>query len=125
MAKLGTTSILGIMVVGLGAIAFITNPGETEYEDYANATLTNHLKEKVCPQAIEDFGVWLGGQCNILVDTASPYLTKVIAQQTERQNFFLFSIYQADLPLPSPLPTYHVETIGILGNFYIYQAQEL
>ena len=125
MAKLGTASVLGIVLIGLSAIAFVTNPGETEYEDYANLTLTNHLKDRVCPQAIEDLGEWIGGQCNLLVDTASPYLTKVIAQQTERKNFFLFSIYQADLPLPSPLPTYHLETLGIFGNFYVYQAKEL
>ena len=125
MAKSTTAGVLGIVALGLGAIALITNPGEIEYKEYANITLRTHLKDKVCPRAIEDLGAWLGGQCNLLVDTASPYLTQVIAQQTERQNFFLFSIYQADLPLPSPLPTYHVETIGILGNFYTYQAQKL
>ena len=79
----------------------------------------------VCTQAAEDLGSWLEGQCHILITTASPYLTEVISQQTKRQNFLLFSIYQADLSLPSPLAEYHLSTMGILGNFYIYQAKKL
>ena len=125
MAKFKTTGVLGIMMLGLGAIAFVTNPGEAKYRKYAQAALKNQLKEQVCSQATEKLGAWLEGQCNILVDTASPHLAQVIGQQTQRQNFLLLSIYQADLPLPSPLPTYHVETLGIFGNFYTYEAKEL
>lgn len=125
MAKIVKGSIFGIGLLGLGAIALITNPGETGYQKYAEATLKTHFKDKVCAEVIEDLGVWLEGQCRILVDIASPNLSQVVTQQTKRQNFFLFSIYQADLPLPSPLPSYNVETIGILGNFYTYQAKKL
>ena len=125
MAKVKTTGTLGMVLLGLGAIAFVTNPGEAEYKRYANQTLKTHLKNKVCPQAKQELGAWAEGQCNLLVDAASPYLTEVVARQTQRQNFLLFSIYQADLSLPDPLPAYHIETIGILGNYYTYQAQEL
>lgn len=115
----------GIIALGIGAIAFITNPGEQDYKRYANTTIQSKLKDVVCTQAAEDLGSWLEGQCHILITTASPYLTEVISQQTKRQNFFLFSIYQADLSLPSPLSEYHLSTMGILGNFYIYQAKKL
>ena len=125
MAKLKTTSVLGAMLLGIGAIAFVTNPGRAGYEQYANDTLKTKVKAEVCSEAATDLGAWAKGQCSILVDTASPYLSQIISQQTQRQNFFLFSIYQADLALPSPLPTYHVETIGILGNFYTYQADKV
>ena len=125
MAKIGKGSIFGIGILGLGAIALITNPGEAGYQKYAEETLKNHFKDKVCDEVSKDLGAWLEGQCQILVDIASPNLSQVVSQQTKRQNFFLFSIYQADFPLPSPLPKYHVETIGILGNFYTYQAKKL
>ena len=125
MAKIGKGSIFGIGILGLGAIALITNPGEAGYQKYAEATLKNHFKDKVCDEVSKDLGAWLEGQCQILVDIASPNLSQVVNQQTERQNFFIFSIYQADFPLPSPLPKYHVETIGILGNFYTYQAKKI
>jgi len=125
MAKLKNTSIFGIVLVGLGAIAFITNPQEQGYQKYAGIALKGQLKEKVCTQVTEELGPWLEGQCHIMVNAASPYLAEVVGQQTTRQNFLLFSIYQADLPFPDPLPDYHVETIGILGNFYTYQAKKL
>ena len=123
--KFSNISILSIIVVGIGAIAWLTNPGEQKYQQYADATIKTELKDKVCVQVAEDVGVWLEGQCHLLINAASPYLAEVVNQQTERQNFLLFSIYQADLPLPTPLPDYHLETIGILGNFFIYQAEKL
>ena len=125
MTKFKNASILGVLAIGLGAIAVLTNPREESYQKYANLTLKSQLKDKVCDRVSEEIGSWLEGQCQTIVDTASPYLAEVISQQTTRQNFLLFSIYQADLPLPNPLPDYHVETIGILGNFYTYQAKKL
>ncbi len=118
-------SIGGIIIIGISAIAFLTNPGEKRYQKYANSTLKNQLNDQVCTQVGEDLGVWLEGQCHILVNSASPYLAQIVQQQTKRQNFLLFSIYQADLPLPPPLPNYHLGTIGVLGNFYTYQAEKL
>ena len=118
-------SISGIIIIGISAIAFLTNPGEKGYQKYADATLKTKLKDKICTQVSEDLGVWLEGQCHLLVNSASPYLAQIVQQQTKRQNFLLFSIYQADLPLPSPLPSYHLATIGVLGNFYTYQAEKL
>ena len=123
--KFRNISIFSIIVVGIGAIAWLTNPGEQKYQQYADATIKTELKDKVCVQVAEDVGVWLEGQCHLLINAASPYLAEVVNQQTERQNFLFFSIYQADLPLPQPLPDYHLETIGILGNFFIYQAEKL
>ena len=124
MTKLKNISA-GAIVLGLGAIAFFTNPGQQRYRQYADAILKTELQDRVCTKVSEDLTRWLEGQCYILVSTAIPYLAEVITQQTTRHNFLLFSIYQADLPLPSPLPTYHIETLGILGNFYTYQAKKL
>ena len=114
----------GIIAISIGAIAFLTNPGEQQYLQYADATLKTKVKDKVCAQVSQDLGVWLEGQCHLLINTASPYIAEVIVQQTRRDNFLLFSIYQTDLPLPPPLSSYHLETIGVFGNFYIYQAQK-
>ncbi|MEM8676047.1 MAG: DUF4359 domain-containing protein [Cyanobacteria bacterium P01_G01_bin.67] len=115
----------GVIVLAIGAIALATNPGEQKYQEYANTTIQTKLKDKVCTQVAEDLGIWIEGQCQILITTAGPYLADAINQQTTKHNFLLFSIYQADLSLPQPLPEYRLQTLGILGNFYIYQAQKL
>ena len=119
------TSAIGIVLGGIGAIALFSNPGESGYQQYADAKIETEFKDQICSQVRSDLSVWLEGQCHILISTASSYLSEEIAQQTERKNFYLFSIYQADLTLPSPLPTYRVATIGIFGNYYTYQAEEL
>jgi hypothetical protein len=125
MKKLRSTGILGIITIGIGAIAFLTNPGEQKYQKYADIAIKTQFKDQVCTQVIEDLGVWVENQCHLLINVASPHLAQVVTQQSKRQNFLLFSIYQAELPLPEPLPKYHLETIGILGNFYTYQAEKL
>jgi hypothetical protein len=122
LRKIGTA---GIVLAGISAIAVVTNPGEAGYRKYAGEKIKTELKDKICNQVAVDLGVWLEGQCHILISTASPYLAEVISQQTQRQNFYLFSLYQGDLTLPEPLPRYHVATIGIFGNYHTYQAKKL
>ena len=125
MTRLRILGTSGLITLGLGAIACLTNPGQQGYQKYADVTLKTKLKDQVCQQVTEEVGPWLEGQCHILINTASPYLAQIVNQQTQRQNFFLLSIYQADIPLPAPLPSYHLETLGVLGNYYTYQAKKL
>ncbi|MEO1464879.1 MAG: DUF4359 domain-containing protein [Cyanobacteria bacterium J06631_6] len=122
ISKLG---VAGIITGGIGALAVTTNPGAAGYRQYVEIKIKTELKDQICTQVAEDLGAWLESQCHLLIGTASPYLTEAIASQTERQNFYLFSLYQADLSLPAPLPEYQVATIGIFGNYYTYQAEKL
>lgn len=117
--------LAGMIVGGIGAIALATNPGEAGYRKYIDAKIKIELRDKVCAQVAEDLGIWLEGQCHILINTASPHLAIAIAEQTKRQNFYFLSIYQGDLALPAPLPQYRVATIGIFGNYYTYQAKKV
>lgn len=124
MASLRLTGITMAIATGLGTVMFFSNPGEQSYQEYAEQNLGIHLKQKLCSQASEQFGGWMQNQCYTLVDTARPHLAQFVSQQTQRQNLLLFSIYRTDLPTPPPLPSYHLETLGILGNFYTYYAKE-
>lgn len=111
-----------ICKVGLilsGSILVITNPGQGKYEEYAAKKLNIYLKEDVCPEITEQ----LRHPCRILVDFARPKLNLAIASQTQRQNFLLFSIYETDLSIPSALPDYRFETLGIFDQFYTYGAE--
>lgn len=108
---------LGLILSGL--ILVITNPGQGNYEQYASEKLNSYLKEDVCPEIAQQ----LRNPCRILVDFARPKLDLAIAAQTQRQNFLLFSIYQTELSIPSALPDYHFETLGIFDRFYTYCAE--
>jgi hypothetical protein len=122
---LGTCT--GITLISFGGVMAVTNPGQVAYEEYATGRLTTYLKEDVCMQigGLGDLQSVVQSQCKNLVDTGRPQLQQVITQTTKRQNFLLFSIYQTELALPSPVPSYQFETIGVFQNFYTYQAMEM
>jgi uncharacterized protein YceK len=118
-------SIAGIVLAGLGVTMTLTNPGQNAYEQYASQTLNDYLKKNVCTQFSSGLSQFLKSQCYFLVDTARPQLSQIIAHNTQRQNFIIFSLYQTDLFIPSALPNYQVKTVGVLQNFYIYEAEQL
>lgn len=115
----------GIVMAGVGIIFALCNPGQKAYEKYATTTLSQYLKEQVCEDAPQiGGGDFLRNQCYTLVDTSRPQIEQLISRKTQRNNFIVFSIYETDLSLAAPLPSYHFETIGVLQNFYIYEADK-
>jgi len=115
----------GLLLAGSGFLMAISNPGQIDYEDYATDRLSLYLKQEVCPQAPVEFSGFVRSYCKTLVDSGQPQIKKIIAHTTTQQNFFLFSIYETTLALPDPLPTYEFQTIGIMQQFYTYQASQL
>ncbi|NES84533.1 MAG: DUF4359 domain-containing protein [Moorea sp. SIO2B7] len=118
----------GIASAGVSISLALTNPGQQAYENYALKKMTSYLKKHACTQIPKAFN-FLHPQCQSssksLIESGRPQLQKLICENTERENFFFFSIYRTDLYLPYPLPSYHIETVGGFQNFYIYQAEEL
>jgi hypothetical protein len=139
-------------IAGVGIAMAFTNPTQAEYEVFATDALTEMLKTEGCEEApgavaniVEDFGElpeflndlpgilgdFARDQCVNLVGSppAQAWLKQSIADNTERQNFGVLSIYRTDLSstLPSPLrddiPTYF-ETVGVFNDFYPYKAEE-
>jgi hypothetical protein len=123
MAKLFSlgTFILG----GLGVVMVLTNPQSSNYEAYAGDRLNSYLKENLCQQIQEGIGELFQSQCKMLLETATPQVGKLVATQTKRQNFFFFSLYQSNLSLPSPLPGYQVNTIGVFNQFFVYESKQI
>lgn len=119
-----TTITGGVILAGLGIAMAITNPGRNAYEAYAVEQLTNYLEREACTQAPQELGGLLQRLCSSLVRTGQPQLQQLVAQNTERQNYFLFSIYRTDLSVASFLPRYHFETVGAFQNFYTYEVEE-
>lgn len=119
------TTVGGFALIALGGVMTVTNPGSEAYQEYATEKLTIYLKENVCSDISEQLGNFLETYCTALVDTGRPQIGEIIAQTTQRQNYLLFSIYETELAIASPLPGYRVQTVGVLQNFYIYQIERL
>jgi len=122
-------SVGSCLLVGLGTVMALTNPGQDAYEEYAVVQLGDYLKNNVCkqadvPQAFEGWGDFVENQCLSLVDVARPQIGKFVGSQTDRQNFVFFSTYTTELSLGGPFPSYRFETVAALGAFYTYESQK-
>lgn len=121
-------TIAGIFLAGVGAALALTNPHSDSFDRYATERLSDYLQTDVCPQA----GTLLKGTCSQVIRDNQSAIASLVAKGTSRQNYFLWSVYKTNLSLdpllPSildgALPSYHVETIGILNGFHIIKAEE-
>lgn len=123
LSAIGT--IGGLLLVGSGVLMVIGNPKPVDYEAYATTSLSQYLKQEVCPKTPVEFGGFIQSYCKTLVDSGQPQIQQIIAHTTTQRNFGLFSIYETTLALPEPLPTYEFQTLGVMQQFYTYQATEL
>ena len=121
--KLRTSAIVsGCALAVLGGALAITNPGQDAYEAFATHAAIDYLKVEVCAKAPTAFG--LQKLCQSELESNQAKITKIITDGTQRQNFVLFSLYTTDLSISPDLPSYHVESVGVLGQFIIYKTQK-
>lgn len=113
-----------VVLVGLGVSMALTNPSQSDYEEYALGQLTDYLKNNACTEVSQSFGKFLYRQCTALVDTGRPRLKRIIADNTYQYNFIIFSIYNTNLSISPLLPGYEFKTVGIFQKFYIYEAEK-
>lgn len=110
-------------IAGLGAVAaalMITNPGQTRYNTFVAETLQNEVRSSFC-QADElnswlgDLGKTLGNICETAIEQGTLIdqddLTDFIEDNTQRQNFLVFSLYTTEIP------AVRVRTLGICNRF--------
>lgn len=111
-----------LAAVGIGMAA--SNPAPEAYDDYATEQLTLYLKDNACTQAPNVLGDFLQTQCAAILQDNQEQIRRLIANNTDRQNWLLLSIYKTDLSVSDLLPSYHFETIGVFGNLYTYKAEQ-
>ncbi|MBW4441128.1 MAG: DUF4359 domain-containing protein [Plectolyngbya sp. WJT66-NPBG17] len=117
--------VLGLGVLGVAGLMAVTNPDETAFGEFA--------LEQIKTQGCKEVPQIIRSQCPQFVQDNQAQVKKLIVQSTERQNYGLFSLYRTnlstrsivpDLPIFLDLPAFQLETVGMMGKFYIYQAEE-
>lgn len=114
--KIFQFSIIVILIV-----LVVTNPGANKYELYASGQLISYFQNELCPQATDIKEIQ--STCGIFIDTIRPQIKIILNKNTRQQNFFLFSLYYTDFPLPSGVRGYNFTTLGIVDRFFTYQAE--
>ena len=123
MKKIKMGAIIGgCVLLGLGGALAITNPEQAAYDDFATQAAIAYLKAEVCAKAPTVFG--LQRLCQSELESNQAKIKQIITEGTQRQNFVLFSRYTTNLSISPDLPSYHVESVGALGQFIIYKTQK-
>ncbi|MBE9012281.1 DUF4359 domain-containing protein [Pseudanabaenaceae cyanobacterium LEGE 13415] len=118
--------VLGLGVLGVAGLMAVTNPDEAAFGEFA--------LQQVKTQGCKEVPQMIRSQCPRFVQENQAQVKQLIAQSTERHNYGLFSLYRTnlstrsivpDLPIFLDLPAFQLETVGMMGKFYIYQAEEV
>lgn len=112
----------GCVLVAIGGLLAATNPGPTAYNEFATQAAIAYLKGEVCAKAPSVFG--LQKLCQSELESNQAKIKKIISDGTQRQNFVVFSLYMTDLSISPDLPSYHVESVGVCGQFILYKTQK-
>lgn len=124
--------LAAMVFVGLGVAMAVTNPNQETYNQYAARSLAQYLQEKECVK-IEDS---LRDLCKLLErEQGQTLLRQLVAQNTDRQNYLVFSIYKTNLSTRDVVPSflsgllslpnlsYQFETVGLFSKFQTYKAE--
>jgi hypothetical protein len=111
----------------------VTNPGEAAYRDYAARRLTQQLQENECVKLDASYR----DLCKLLDrEQGQTLLKRLVDDNTERQNYLLFSLYKTSFSTNDVLPSflsgllslpeisYQTESIGVFGQFQIYRVDK-
>lgn len=123
MKTLKTVAIAGgCILLGVSGLLAATNPGQTAYDDFATQAAIAYLKTEACAKAPAVFG--LQKLCQSELEANQAKIKQIIRDGTQRRNFVMFSLYTTDLSISADLPSYHVESVGILGQFILYKTEK-
>ena len=132
MKKFQVSAYLAAMgLVGLAVAMAATNPSQEAYNQYAARRIAQYLQEKECVK-IEDTYRDL---CQLLErEQGQALLNRLVAENTERQNYGLLSLYKTNLSTRDVLPSflsgflslpslsYRFESVGLFSKFQTYKA---
>jgi Domain of unknown function (DUF4359) len=113
-----------LAALGLAGGALVaTNPAPPAYEQYAVKTLSDQLETRLCSDIPPLLSEVLGS-CSDLLAQHQSSLQELVRSQSQRRNFWLFSLYRTTLAVPGlpMLPAYQVDTLGIFNQFLTYRA---
>jgi Domain of unknown function (DUF4359) len=111
MRWMGCTAITGVALT-----LALTNPRQEVYTEFATHTVSKFLVRDLCKanaQAPKGFETLVKDGCQAFMRQGSSEIRSFIENNTERQDFLLFSLYTTDFPI-RPL-----RVLGIFNHFFL------
>ena len=122
-----TTALVSLLLLAIvtGGLV-LTNPEPDAYKLYAREQAETYLKDE-CDDLADGLSEVFPIPCADLIEAVEPTIQAFIRDSTQRLNLGVVSIYRttfglSELPM---LPSYQVETIGVVGKFITYRATQI
>jgi len=99
-----------------------TNPNQAQYNRFAAQKTAAFIQNDLCEAPIDIPEIlinFLRSGCSTWASRSQPSIADYIDQNTERQNFILFSLYT------TKLPTHQLKAVGLFEQFYLYDVRRL
>ena len=117
------------LLAGAGGMLAWTNPGPSEFADFAADRLVEEISGRVCASSTLPSVLGLAvADCAALVASQRTALGAVVQRQTRRTNFGVLSVYHSQLGgqevLRWRVPRFEATVVGLAGRFVIVQARE-
>jgi Domain of unknown function (DUF4359) len=101
---------------GVALALALTNPRQEVYTEFATRTVSKFLVRDLCKantQAPKGFETLVKDGCQAFMRQGSSEIHSFVENNTERQDFLLFSLYTTDFPI-RPL-----RVLGIFNQFFL------
>jgi len=124
-----TSTLVGLLMTTGAAIGLAaTNPGPSEFEEFASGQLTRLITEEICREDGMPMLLRLViRDCPGVVASQHRILGQLALAHSRRRNLGLFSLYVTELGgeriLPNwSLPRYHALTLAAAGQFVLLRT---
>jgi hypothetical protein len=108
------------------ASLMLTNPTQKSYETYLVKQLENRIQEECSRASSPILGALANKACYSIGSMGDSFIkesaSSMVAANTTRQNFGLFSIYSTQISVSQINFSGKVSAVGAFNNFLIYQT---
>ncbi|AFZ53185.1 DUF4359 domain-containing protein [Cyanobacterium aponinum] len=116
-------SRISLLILGAFFLyGYFTNPSEQKFNEFITENTQGSLKDQICnANKSEDILSNLKSlTCNFVADQSSGAIEQFLSENTIRNNYLIFSIYQVKTPV------YKSQTLGIFNQFFLlYQSSPI
>lgn len=121
----------GVLLGGTIGVLGVTNPSPEQYADFAAQKAVNYLETEICTASLPIVGNSFQDECVKTIQSPAQ-VRSLMLENTQRQNYILFSIYKTDLNIQdlvpflpgNLLPQYQAESLGILTFFHTFTTKK-
>lgn len=102
------------LFTGFIIVTGITNPDPKKFEQFIIEKGSTTIKQEICQTKSDNLlEKFVSNACTLLTDSSVELVSRFVTQNTTRQNFLLFSIYEVDPEVTE------FKALGMFNHFII------